>query len=110
MHIGTRTPLPRRPGLGQLAPMAPIPSPAPATVPGDPLYARLLASNLGPIVGALSSRIAYGGGGGYGGYQQGWGSYLPYGGGGGQFGFGGISQTTLLFGALALGAVLILKR
>lgn len=44
-------------GLGQAEP---VPSPASATQTTDPLWARLVAAFGTPVVGALSSRIAYG--------------------------------------------------
>lgn len=102
MHIGARRPylLPSRAGLGQLTPVMPVPSPAPATVPTDPLYARIIGAFGTPIVTALSTRIAVPSARGGGGY------FYPSGG-GGTFGFSGISQSTLLIGALAIGAVLI---
>jgi len=104
-HIGARPTrlLPPRPGLGQLTPAAPVPAPAPATAPTDPLYARIIGAFGTPIVGALSTRIAGTGARGGGGY------YYPSGG-GGAFGFTGISQSTLLIGALAIGAVLIFSK
>lgn len=106
MHIGARRPylIPSRAGLGQLTPMVPVPAPAPGTVPTDPLWARLIGAFGTPVVGALSTRIAGPGAPGGGGY------YYPSAGGGGTFGFAGISQSTLLIGALAIGAVLIFSK
>ena len=106
MHIGARQPylIPSRAGLGQLTPGAPVPAPAPGTVPTDPLYARLIGAFGTPIVGALSTRIAAPGS------RAGSGFYQPYPGGGGSFGFAGISQSTLLIGVLAIGAVLIFSK
>lgn len=104
-HIGARRPylLPSRAGLGQLTPTLPIPAPASATTPTDPLWARLIGAFGTPVVGALSTRIAGTGS------QPGGGFYYPSGG-GGTFGFTGISQSTLFIGALVIGAVLIFKR
>ncbi len=109
MHIGARRAylIPSRPGLGQLTPSIPVPAPAPATAPTDPLYARIIGAFGTPIVGALSTRIAGGAGGGA--FPGGGGYYYPSGG-GGTFGFSGISQSTLLIGALAIGAVLIFSK
>ena len=102
MHIGARRPylLPSREGLGQFMPVVPVPAPAPATKPTDPLYARIIGAFGTPIVGALSTRIA-------GTSARGGGGYFYPSGGGGTCGFSGISQSTLLTGALAIGAVLI---
>ena len=92
-------------GLGQ---MAPVPPPAPATTTSDPLWARLAAAFGTPVIGAVSQRIAYGEGGG--GYYPGGGYYTPWPGGGGQFGFGGLSQSTIILGVVALGAGLVLSK
>lgn len=107
MHIGVRRiPLLPPAGLGQLAPAEPMPAPAPATVPTDPLWARLGAAFGTPLVQGVSTRIAYGGGA----YPPGGGWFYPYGSGGGSFGFGGMSQSTLMLVALAIGAVLIFRK
>ena len=108
-HIGVRRAylLPSRSGLGQPTPTLPIPAPSPATLPTDPLWARLTGAFATPIVGAYATRIAYGGGGVP--PRSGGGYYVPYGN-GGIFGFRGLSQSTLMVGALVLGAVLYLRR
>lgn len=103
-HIGVRTPylLPPRPGLGQVVPQQPLPPPAPATVASDPWGVRLAAAFGTPLVHGLSTRIA--GGGGRGG---GWVAPFPSGGGG--FGFG-LDPSTLLVGAVLIGAFLIFSK
>ena len=95
-------------GLGQLVPSSPIPAPAPATVPSDPLAARLAAAFGTPLVQAFSQRIAYGQGGPA--YPLGGGYYYPTDYGGGVFGFQGFSQSTLFLGAVAIGAFLLLSK
>lgn len=106
MHIGVRKSylLPPHPGLGQLVPALPIPSPAPATVPSDPLYARILMAFGQPLIGAASMRIAGGGA------QRGGGYFYPDPSGGGVFGFEGLSQSTVMMGAVVLGALFLFSR
>lgn len=105
--MGARSGFVVRPGLGQLIPPQPAPSPAPATTPGDPLWARLAAAFGQPFAQAAATRIAYGSSAGY--YPYGGGAYSYYPG-GGALGFAGISPGTLVIGAIAIGAFLLLSK